>query len=292
MAHNVDTLIWQRYHENATGLLRRAYLAQQWRKFARFERAAFGRADRIVAVSDADATLIRTQFGQGAVDVVDNGIDRGYLEQAPTVPRDPRTILFLGALDWRPNLDAVDLLLDQIFPQVRKAAPDARLWIVGRHPPASLAERVQAVAGVELHANVVDVRPYLASSGVMAVPLRIGGGSRLKILEALACGLPVVATRVGAEGLHLTAGVDYVQAEPAGMAAALLQALRQPEAVQAQAERGRRVVVENYDWDVLARKLEASWQRCVDQGRFPKTPTADDGFNDIRDGQRVEAAAP
>jgi glycosyltransferase involved in cell wall biosynthesis len=266
IAHNVDTLIWQRYYENARGLLKRAFLKQQWRKFERFERVAFQRADRVVAVTDADAQLIRARFGQHAVDVVDNGIDREFFEETPPARRDPRSILFLGALDWRPNLDAIDLLVGRIFPQVRAAEPDARLLIVGRNPPAGLVERARGEGGVKLHANVADVRPFLASSGVMAVPLRIGGGSRLKILEALACGLPVVSTRVGAEGLCLTAGTDYVEAEADAMAEALVRAIREPESMQAQAQHGRRLVLESYDWEVLARKLEASWERCVAQG--------------------------
>lgn len=262
VAHNVDTLIWQRYYENARGLLKRAFLAQQWRKFRRYEQGAFRRATRVVAVSEADAQLIRTEFGQPNVDVVDNGIDRAFFEQAHG-ERDARRILFLGALDWRPNQDAVDLLLETIFPSVLAHEPNARLVLVGRNPPAGLVQRAAAAPGVELHANVADVRPYLAGCAVMAVPLRIGGGSRLKILEALACGLPVVSTRVGAEGLNLQPGVDYVEAEEGALAAALVEALRQPEAARARAEHGRAVVREQYDWGVLARKLEAAWERCV-----------------------------
>jgi glycosyltransferase involved in cell wall biosynthesis len=263
IAHNVDTLIWQRYYETARGLLKRTFLKQQWRKFERFEQEAFRRADRVVAVSAEDARLIREQFGQPAVDVVDNGIDRAYFEQTPARTRDPRRILFLGALDWRPNLDAVDLLLGSIFPRVHALEPEARLLLVGRNPPPTLAERVRQVAGVELYANVADVRPFLAEAGMMTVPLRIGGGSRLKILEALACGLPVVSTRVGAEGLCLGAGIDYVQAEELEMADALVRAMRDPAAVLAMAEHGRRVVLKTYDWEVLARKLEASWEQCT-----------------------------
>src|SRR5205807_7999146 len=106
------------------------------------------------------------------------GIDRAFFEQVQG-QRDPSCILFLGALDWRPNLDAVGLLLDKIFPKVYAQQPDAKLAIVGRHPPAGLLQRAAQTPGVELHADVADVRPYLAESGVMAVPLRIGGGSRL-----------------------------------------------------------------------------------------------------------------
>ncbi len=262
IAHNVDTLIWQRYYENESSFLKRAFLKTQWQKFHRFEEEAFRRADRVVAVSEEDAQLIRSQFGQPKVDVVDNGIDRAFFEGAKS-ERDPMRILFLGALDWRPNLDAVALLLDKIFPRVRAEEPGATLALVGRHPPEGVAARVRQTPGVELHADVPDVRPFLASSGVMAVPLRIGGGSRLKILESLACGLPVISTRIGAEGLHLTPGVDYVQAEEDAMAESLVHALRNPAPMQALAEHGRAIVLETYDWAVLARKLEATWEKAA-----------------------------
>jgi polysaccharide biosynthesis protein PslH len=261
IAHNVDTLIWQRYYDTESNLFKKAFLRTQWRKFRRFEMDAFRRANRVVAVSEEDARLIREGFGQPNVDVVDNGIDRAFFEQV-RCQRDPSRILFLGALDWRPNLDAVGLMFDKIFPKTRTQEPNAKLVIVGRHPPATLVERAQQTPGVELHADVADVRPYLGACGVMAVPLRIGGGSRLKILEALACGLPVVSTRVGAEGLLLKPNEDYVQAEEDAMADALVQAIRNPGAMQALAEHGRRLVLEIYDWSVLAGKLEASWEKA------------------------------
>ena len=262
IAHNVDTLIWQRYFENERGILKKAFLKSQWHKFRRFEQQAFRQATRVVAVSEQDASLIREQFGQPNVDVVDNGVDRAFFEQV-TGHRNPSRILFLGALDWRPNIDAIGLLLDTIFPVVRAQETNAKLVIVGRNPSAGLIERIRRVPGVELHANVADVRPYLAESGAMAVPLRIGGGSRLKILEALACGLPVVSTRVGAEGLLLTPGEHYVQADVVGMAAALVQAIRQPVEAQAMAARGRRIVQDTYDWGSLAAKLEATWEKAL-----------------------------
>ncbi len=260
IAHNVDTLIWQRYYENARGFARRLFLKQQWHKFERFERWAFKQANGVIAVSAEDAALVRERFGQPAVDVVDNGIDRAYFESV-TGRRDPRRILFLGALDWRPNQDAANLLLEQIFPQVLLQEPQAKLVLVGRNPGQGLVERVARMKQVELHANVPDVRPFLADAGVMTVPLRIGGGSRLKILEALACGLPVISSKVGAEGLCLRPGQHYTQAEEDAMAAVLVQAIRAPEKFLSQAREARKLVLEIYDWDVLAKKLEKVWER-------------------------------
>lgn len=262
IAHNVDTLIWQRYYENEENFLKKAFLKTQWQKFRRFEEEAFRQTTRVVAVSEQDAQLIREQFGQPRVDVVDNGIDRAFFEQVRG-QRDSSRILFLGALDWRPNLDAVGLLLDKIFPMVRGHEPTAQLVIVGRHPPDDLIKRVTQSRGVEMHADVADVRPYLGESGVMTVPLRIGGGSRLKILEALACGLPVVSTKVGAEGLLLKPGEDFVQAEEDEMASALVHAIRNPREMLAKAEHARRLVLDAYDWSVLARKLEAVWEKSL-----------------------------
>ena len=263
-AHNVDTVIWRRYYETETHPLKKALLRTQWRRFHRFEDTAFRRATRVVAVTEGDAQQIRERFGQPHVDVVENGIDRAYFESI-VGRRNPSRILFLGSLDWRPNLDAIGLLLDEIFPRVRAQQPDAELVVVGRNPTVELTERVRRTRGCEMHADVPDVRPFLGSSGVMAVPLRIGGGSRLKILEAIASGLPVIATSVAAEGLRLQPGLDYVQAEEDRMADALVEAIRAPADMQAMAEHGRRIVLDTYDWAVLAKGLELSWERSVGQ---------------------------
>jgi glycosyltransferase involved in cell wall biosynthesis len=263
IAHNVESLIWRRYHESEVGRLRRWYVGHQWRKFEAFERRALAEAGGVVAVTEDDARLIRGQFGAARVDVVDNGVDTSAIVPS-AVSGDPRKILFLGSLDWRPNQDAIGLLLDRIFPTVRAEEPSARLVIVGRRPPEALSRRVRAADGVELHADVADVRPFLHGCGVMAVPLRVGGGSRLKILEALAAGLPVVSTRVGAEGLHLKAGRDLEVVKGVdGMARAIVGCLRDPDRARAMADRGRRVVLVRYDWDNLADALERAWLRCV-----------------------------
>jgi glycosyltransferase involved in cell wall biosynthesis len=265
MAHNVESLIWRRYAETENNPLKRWYIRRQWGKFRRFEQRVSGEADQVVAVSDADAALFRKEFIAPRVAVVENGVDTSFFVPTGQL-RDPRRILFLGSLDWRPNLDAVRQLLDRIFPSVRAMEPLARLEIVGRHPPEWLRRRCAAESEVELHGDVADVRPHLARCGMLVVPLRIGGGSRLKILEALACGVPVVSTVVGAEGLHLEPGC-HLCVVPAinEMAAAIMRTIRSPEDARDQAERGRQVVLERYDWDALADQMERVWIECVER---------------------------
>ncbi len=263
IAHNVESQIWRRYAETETNPLKRWYIGRQCRKFARFERRAHGDATGAVAVSSEDAGLLQKHFRARNVAVVENGVDTAFFRPSDERRR-PERILFLGSLDWRPNLDGVRLLLDDVFPLVRVLQPGAELCIVGRNPPAWLQARVTRCLGAELHANVADVRPFLTGCAVLAVPLRIGGGSRLKILEALACATPVVATRVGAEGLKLEAGrhLDVVE-NVDDMPSALVRCLREPAIAQAQAAQGRSVVLKHYDWDVLAQRLERVWFDCV-----------------------------
>ena len=195
MAHNVESLIWQRYAEAEENAAKRWYIRRQWSKFERFERWAYSAATVPIAVSHPDAALMRERFGVERVEVVENGVDVEFFKPQRDVERDPARLLFLGSLDWRPNLDAITLLLDDIFPKVRAAQPAATLSIVGRRPPDWLKTRAANMAGVRVFADVPDVRPFLATAGMLVVPLRIGGGSRLKILEALAAGTPVVSTR-------------------------------------------------------------------------------------------------
>jgi glycosyltransferase involved in cell wall biosynthesis len=263
MAHNVESVIWQRYRETESNRLKRWYIDRQWRKFIAFERAALTAVDQTVAVSDLDADRLRQEFGVRRVDVVENGVDTAAFRPG-AARRSPGRLLFLGSLDWRPNLDGVARFLD-VFPRIRAEEPTATLALVGRQPPEALRRRATATPGVLLHADVPDVRPYLDETALMVVPLRIGGGSRLKILEALAAGVPVVSTRVGAEGLHLEPGRHLTVVEDvADLPPAVLAMLRDPAAAAAQAARGREQVLRRYDWEVLADQLERIWLDCTD----------------------------
>jgi polysaccharide biosynthesis protein PslH len=274
MAHNVESIIWQRYAEAERNSLKAWFLRRQWRRFEAFEGWAYTNATRAIAVSREDADRIEQQFGATDVAVVDNGVDTAGFQPDDSMPPDPRQMLFLGSLDWRPNLDAVRLLMDVIFPKVRLAEPLATVAVVGRKPPDWLRESVRTRLGIKVYGDVPDVRPYLRGAGMLVVPLRIGGGSRLKILEALATGLPVVTTTVGGEGLRLNAGEHVTVAESAeAFAAAAVEAIRRPDAARAQAARGRARVLAEYDWGGLADRLGAVWEGAtVGQTSPPLTP--------------------
>jgi polysaccharide biosynthesis protein PslH len=267
-AHNVETDIWARYRRGERSLLRRAYIAIQHRKVARFERAVLATADAVTAVSAGDAERIRAWTGQSDVTVVENGVDGTFFAPRDDVPVDPATALFTGSLDWRPNQDAVTWYLDAIHPLVRARSIDARFVVVGRHPPAWLVERVRGVGGAEVHGSVPDVRPFVARATVNVVPLRIGGGSRLKIPEALAMARPVLSTTVGAEGLDLGDAV-VLKDEPAAFAAAVLDAFEHPAAWAARARAGRERVLARHEWGRLAPKQLEVWRRAAARGRRP-----------------------
>jgi polysaccharide biosynthesis protein PslH len=261
MAHNVESLIWQRYSEAEQNRAKRWYIRRQWTKFERFEQWAYRSASMPIAVSHDDARLMRERFGVRRVEVVENGVDIDFFRPQRDVDRDPAKLLFLGSLDWRPNLDGVSILLDDVFPRVRAAHPDATLSLVGRRPPEWLRAKVADTPGVRVHADVPDVRPFLATAGMLVVPLRIGGGSRLKILEALATETPVLSTRVGAEGLQLTSGRDLIVNETVeALASAVIDGIRRPYEIQELAENGRRRVAARYSWAPFAARLDEVWR--------------------------------
>ncbi len=262
-AHNVESLIWQRYFEVEKSWLKMRFIRGQWRKTVHFERKMFQRASHIIFVSEPDQAIAVAQFGCSASTVVDNGVDTADYEFCERSHVDAPTFLFLGSLDWRPNVDAITWFLDDVWPAVRLRFPNARLDVVGRSPSLSLTKRISTEPQCTVHANVPDVKPYLRRASAMVVPLRIGGGSRLKVLEAAASGVPVISTQVGIEGLEMDAGTHYILADTQlqMIASALGVCERRRLAQLDEMTRAARQLVEvRYDWSSLADKLEGVWQ--------------------------------
>jgi sugar transferase (PEP-CTERM/EpsH1 system associated) len=255
VAHNIEHVIWQRYYDNEANPAKRWYIGVQMKKLERFERNAFTWADGATAVSDKEARLIEAFAPNARVTVIDNGVDLDYFVPGPAPP-DPPRLVFVGSLDWRPNQDAVQYYVDDILPALDKLGVRATIDIVGRNPSADLTALADHPS-VNITGRVDDVRPYVERAAVYVVPLRIGGGTRLKILEALAMKKAVVATSVGAEGLKVTDGENIMLADtPESFAKRISQLLEDRNLNRQLGEAGRTLVEKRYGWDYLAAKLE------------------------------------
>ncbi len=254
VAHNIEASIWRRYYENERNPFRRAYIALQSSKVTHFERQAFTWVDGATAVSRAEADVIRGFNVPYDVAVIDNGVDLSYFRPGQAVPR-PHSLVFTGAMDWRPNQDAVLYFVQRVLPLIRKQISDVTFVIVGRQPP----ERVRALAGargVTVTGTVEDVRPYIDQAALYVVPLRIGGGSRLKILEAMAMQKPVISTSIGAEGLRVSDKENILLYEDAPtFAEGVIRLLQDEEEQRRLAAAGRALVEREYGWEQLGRRL-------------------------------------
>lgn len=236
------------------------------------ERAVLRSYTRVVAVSEVDARLLQRLLPSKRVDVIPNGVDVGYFGAVTRESSDHSTdgaerIVFIGSLWYPPNIDGLRFFVQDIWPVIRRRRPQVHLDIVGNAPTAeilALAERED----IDVFPSVADVRPFLADAAVVVVPLRLGTGTRLKILEALAARRPVVTTTVGAEGLELEAGRDLLLAdEPTAFADSVVRLLEEPVYARELAERGQETVRRRYSWD----SVTAHFQQLL--GQF--SPTTD-----------------
>jgi polysaccharide biosynthesis protein PslH len=252
--HNVEHLIWRRLADNAPRWQRPA-LELEWRKLRRIERRAVASASLTVAVSDADRDKLESLAPSATVRSMPTGVDTDYFRANGVDPREG-SIAFVGSMDWYPNEDAALHLIDSILPLIRRELPELTTAIVGRNPSARVRAAAE-MAGARVTGTVDDVRPFLEEAAVLVVPLRIGGGTRLKIFEGLAMGKAVVSTSVGAEGLPLTAGEHLViEDEPSRFAEAVLDLLRDRGRRLRLGQTGRELVLEAYSWPQVARAFE------------------------------------
>jgi len=271
-AHNVEADIWRRYYEHETNPLRRCYVREQWRKVDRFERSAMGWVDGAFAVSKLDRERLLGYRPSLPIAVVENGVDLDYF-RASAQPDARRHVVFTGSMDWRPNQDAARYFVSEILPSLRRVEPKVECTFVGRNPPPEILA-LASVPGVHITGTVEDVRPFVARAAVYVVPLRIGGGSRLKVLEALAMGRAVVSTSVGAEGLDVEHGRDILVADtPEAFAESVLNLLGNPSRCAVLAQAGRRLVERRYGWDALAGKM-GDVIRATCEGRSPAAERA------------------
>ena len=261
--HNVETIIWERHAENGRTPLHRAYFRLQARRMFDWEREVCRNAAHVVAVSAVDERIMRERFGIRNTSSVPTGVDLDYFEKPASAPR-MFDLVFVGSMDWMPNTDGIRWFLDEILPRIRAEKPDCRVAIVGRKPPASLAAEADGKL-LTVTGTVPDVRPFLWQSAVSIVPLRVGGGTRLKIFESVAAGTPVVSTSIGAEGLSLEHGKNIRIGDTApDFAAECVYLLAHSEAREAISQSALELVRERFSWDRAIRVFEDSLRSARD----------------------------
>lgn len=259
--HNVETVVWRRQAGAAADPARRWYLGLQARRMESFERRVCHAVQHVVAVSQADRETMREMFGIEDASVVATGVDLDYFAP-PAAPAPAADLAFVGSMDYMPNMDGVRYLAGEILPLIRARRPDCRVDIVGKDPDPTVRAAVAGDPLTRVTGTVPDVRPYLWGAAVSIVPLRVGGGTRLKIYESMAARVPVVSTTVGAEGLEVNPGADIRIADsPQDFAGACLALLDDAEARRRQAEAAWQLVSSRFSWDRVARDFEAILER-------------------------------
>jgi len=255
--HNVEHVIWTRLAAVEPRPWRRWVLRREARKMRRFEARACAQASLTVAVSEPDRELLAAEARGARVRAVPTGVDTSYF--VPNGQPDAPSLVFTGSMDWYPNEDAIVHFVEHVLPRIRQDVPAATLTVVGRKPTARLRAATEGEP-VDVTGGVEDIRPYVSRAAVYVVPLRVGGGTRLKICEALAMGKAVVSTTVGAEGLPLVPGEHFIRADdPADFARAVVALLRDPQWRRALGAAGRRLMEERHSWPQVAREFE---ERC------------------------------
>jgi len=264
--HNVESDIWRRRAEQAASLPQRLYLESQYRRMVSYEQQACRSARKVIAVSELDARSMQKLYGVSGVGWTDTGVDVDYftpagLEKPAAAPSE---LVFVGSMDWMPNVDGMLWFIRHVWPLITAARPGTTLAIVGRQPPPE----IQALAtdpAIHVSGTVPDVRPWLWQSRLSIVPLRIGGGTRLKIYEAMAARVPVVSTAIGAEGLAGEPGRDILIADdPEAFAAACLRLLQEQAVRDRVAQSAWNMVDSRFRWLQVAR----DFAKLLEEGRL------------------------
>ncbi|MCU1304267.1 MAG: hypothetical protein JWQ87_4551 [Candidatus Sulfotelmatobacter sp.] len=272
--HNVETMLWRRMATTETNPLRKLSYGIEARKMERYEARSLQRFQHIIAVSENDREIMVKLSPHCPITVVPTGVDTEQYKVEPSAPGIPPLVVFTGSMDWEPNIDAMEYFCNEIWPLVLADYPDARFQIVGRNPNARV--RRLASASVDVTGTVPSVINHLRSATVVIVPLRAGGGTRLKIFEAMALGKAIVSTSIGAEGLDVTNGRDLLIADDARLFAdSIIRLLRDPE-LRRSYEQAAAARAARYDWSQIARRFADVLREAA---------------ANFRDGQRPEKTA-
>ena len=254
--HNVEAMIWRRHAEHGATPFHRAYFRLQARRMEEYERLVCRTVRRVVAVSENDARAMEREYGVVEVGSVPTGVDVDFFAP-PDAAEEKTDLVFLGSMDWMPNIDGAVWFAAEVLPLLRRSHPECSVALVGRSPSATVTALAAKDPRICVTGTVPDVRPWLHEAKISIVPLRVGGGTRLKIYEAMAAGVPVVSTTIGAEGLDVVDGKTIRLADSAAaFADACADMLDSASARQCMAAAARTMVAERYSWEAVTDVFE------------------------------------
>ena len=248
--HNVESVLWRRQAAHEPNLIQRLAFKVEAAKMARYERGAVNRFHHIIAVSDQDREQMARMTDAARISVVPTGVDLKQFTATLGVRATRPVVVFVGSMDWEANIDGVDFFCRDVWPQVKRAVPEATLRLVGRNPHTRVAR--WADDSIEVTGTVPSVIEHYEEAMVNIVPLRIGGGTRLKIYEAMAMGKATVSTSIGAEGLDVEDGRDILLADDATRFAESIIKLVRDDSARRRIEDAAAMKAAQYDWSVIA----------------------------------------
>ena len=261
--HNVESEIWRRHAATADNPLKKMMYGMEFRKMLRYEQVEVRKFHHVVAVSETDRALMNQWVDDDRVTVVPTGVDLTQYRPDRSVPEPRPIVTFVGAMDWEPNVDGVEYFAGEIWPAIQAEIPEAKFRIVGRNPDRRVKK--WASQSIEVTGRVPSVVEYLQQSAVVIVPLRIGGGTRLKIYEAMATAKAVVSTTVGAEGLDVHHGRDIMLADDsASFAQAVIMLLRDRE-LRRRYENAAAETAARCDWPAIGERFSEVLRSVVEK---------------------------
>ena len=252
--HNLEYELLYRMYQTERSPLRRLYNWMEYAKFKREEQHCWQKADACILTSEREQQILNAQMPAKPTHVAPNGVDVEYFQPSPE-PVDLNSLVFTGLISYRPNTDAVLFFVHEVLPHIVKARPEAVFSIVGMGPP----DEVLRLAGpnVKVTGEVPDVRPYIQNASIFVVPLRMGSGTRLKVLEGLAMGKPMVSTRLGCEGIEVRDGEHLLmEDDPQAFAQAVVRLMEDRELSARLGTAGRALVEQNYSWESIVQAMQ------------------------------------
>lgn len=259
--HNIEAEIFHRHWQVAKFPVYKWIWRDQYRKMRSFENSTLSRFDTVIAVSDRDRRFFESEYSVSNCRTIPTGVDTEFFSYGR--PVNSQQVVFCGSMDWMANIDGITYFYEEIWPSIHRAAPDARMKVVGRAPPPQLVNRIRKRSPEwEFTGFVEDVRDHIQGAAAFVIPLRVGGGTRIKAFEAMAMGTPVVSTPVGVEGLPIADGQHYLSANgPSAFADNVIRLLDEPDLRSELSIDARSLVESKYGFRSAAKKFE---KICLD----------------------------